>query len=263
VSRTIGVSESWVNALINTLTNYQRYILVIITSLFLTGGAIEATAKPPLFEAYKRTIVIDPGHGGNDIGARGPEGATEKAVTLNLARILATELEREYRVVLTRNDDYQVDLGRRTAAANHHNADLFISIHTGGSFVHSTSGLLIFHYYDFTEKPRAGGGSTSLRQQDNDSPISWDSVQSRYLEKSQILARMINTRLGGLSVIAESRVRGAPLAVLQGADMPAILIEIGFLTNPAEEKNFQDQRFLSDLAISIRRGINEYFLQKK
>jgi N-acetylmuramoyl-L-alanine amidase len=257
------MSENWVKILTNSLTNCQRCILVVITSLCLTGNPIEADAKQQLFEVYKKVIVIDPGHGGNDFGARGPDGTTEKAVTLNLARILTTELEGEYRVVMTRTDDYQVDLDKRTAAANHHKADLFISIHTGGSFVHSTTGILIFHYQDFTEKPQVRGRSTSIRGQDNDTPITWDRVQSRYLEKSQILARMINTRLSGLSVIEESRVQGAPLAVLQGADMPAVLIEIDFLTNPAAEKNFQDQHYLTDLAMALSRGIDEYFLQEK
>lgn len=261
MSRIIRPSESWVKTLTNTLTDCQRCIFVIITCLCLTGNPIAADAKQQLFETYKKVIVIDPGHGGSDFGARGPDGATEKAVALNLARFLATELEGDYRVVMTRTDDYQVDLATRTAAANHHKADLFISIHTGGSFVHSTTGILIFHYHDFTEKPQVRGRSTSNRGQDNDAPNLWDRVQSRYLEKSQILARIINTRLSGLSVIAESRVQGAPLAVLQGADMPAVLIEIGFLTNPAAEKNFRDQHYLTDLATALSRGIDDYFEQ--
>ena len=235
--------------------------MVVITSLFLTGLAIEAGARQQLFEAFKRVIVIDPGHGGNDFGARGPDGTVEKEVALWLARILAAELKREYRVVLTRSDDYQVDLVKRTATANHIKADIFISIHTAGSFVHSSSGILIFHYHDLIEKPQVRGSSTSIRPQDKNNPVLWDQVQNRYLAKSRTLASLLNDRLDDLSDIEEIRVQGAPLAVLKGADMPAILIEIGFITNPAEEKKFQDQRFLTDLATAISRGIDEFFEQ--
>ena len=244
-------------------THYQRVILVVIASFFLTGIANQAIAKQQLFEAYKRVIAIDPGHGGDESGANGPDGTTEKAVTLGLAQILATELKREYKVVLTRTDDYPVDIDERTALANHHKADLFISIHTGGSFVHSTSGILIYHYQDFSEDPQNRGENTPSRKQDKNTPILWDRVQSRYLEKSRVLAHLINTRLSGLSVVKESRVQGAPLLLLQGANMPSILIEIGYLTNPAEGKRLSDQQFLTELAKEISRGIDEYFEQEQ
>ncbi len=245
-------------------THYQRVILAVIACFFLTGIADEAVAKQQLFEAYKRVIAIDPGHGGNESGAKGPDGSTEKGVTLGLAQILATELQREYRVVLTRTDDYGVDLDTRTALANHHTADLFISIHTGGSFVHNTSGIRIYHYQNFAEDPRKRSEHDSItpgQGQDKTAPLLWDQVQSRYLEKSRVLARLLNTRLNDSSIDKESSIRGAPMLLLQGANMPAILIEIGYITNPAAEKQLKDQRFLIDFAKEIRRGIDEYFEQ--
>jgi len=242
------------------LQHYQHTILIVFAVIILSGNASEAVAKQQLFEAYKKVIVLDPGHGGDDeIGARGPEGTLEKTVTLNLARILAVELQRDYKVVLTRTDDYQVSLDNRTATANNLKADLFISIHTGGSLVHSTSGIIIYHYQTFSENARRQTADTSDRAEDTNAPILWDRVQNRYLEKSRNLAMMINARLSTLDAVKESRVAGAPLAVLQGANMPAILIEIGYLTNPGEEKNLCDQRFLTDLALAIRQGIDEYF----
>jgi len=241
--------------------HYQRLIFVVIASFFLTGIATKTIAKQQLFEAYKRVIAIDPGHGGDESGANGPDGTTEKAVTLNLAQILATELQREYKVVLTRTDDSQVDLDTRTALANHHKADLFISIHTGGSFVHSTSGILIYHYQDFSEDLSQQGEITSSQGHDKNTPILWNRAQSRYLEKSRILAGLINTRLNGLGEINNSRLQGAPLLLLQGANMPAILIEIGYLTNNAEQKKLNDQSYLTDLAREISRGIDEFFEQ--
>jgi len=227
-----------------------------MAGFFLTGIAGNAIAKQQLFEAYRRVIVIDPGHGGDEPGAVGPDSASEKAVTLNLAQLLAAELQREYKVALTRSDDSTLDLDQRTALANHHQADLFISIHTGGSFVHHTSGMAIYHYQDFSEAPPP-------HKPDKNTPILWDRAQTRHLAKSRELAGLIGTRLGRLEAVEERRIQGAPLLLLQAANMPAVLIEIGYLTNPAEGKKLSDQRFLTDLAREIRRAIDEYFEQER
>lgn len=244
-------------------THYQRVILVVIAGFFLTGMANEAIAKRQLFEDYNRVIAIDPGHGGDESGAQGPDGTTEKTVTLSLAQLLTAELQREYKVVLTRTDDSRVDLDKRTALANHHKAELFISIHTGGSFVHSTSGMFIYHYQNFTEDPRKRSDNALIQRQDKNTPILWDHAQDRHLEQSRVLARLINIRLNDSSIDKESSVQGAPLLLLQGANMPAVLIEIGYLTNPAEENQLQDQRFLTNLATEISRAIDEYFAQEQ
>jgi len=247
------------------LQNLQnRLIAVFAIAVFwvLCTGATQAPAKQPLFDGFKRIIVLDPGHGGHEFGARGPDGTLEKAVALTLARMIAAELEREYKVVLTRTDDYRVDLNNRAALANHLRANLFISLHTGGSFIHSTAGTIIYYYQNVSETPPTHEKNPSIRGEDKNTPIRWDHVQSRYQEKSRTLARMINTRLDTINSIKKIRIQGAPLAVLQGADMPAILIEVGYLTNPAEEKNLRDHRFLTDLTIEISRGINDFFSQK-
>ena len=246
----------------NVIETYcRRAILVVIAGFFLTNITGEAVAKRQLFEAYKRVIAIDPGHGGDESGAKGPDGVTEKGVTLSLARILTTELQREYRVILTRTDDNEVELDARTALANHYKADLFISLHTGGSFVHSTTGILIYHYQGFAEDPRKPSEKDWSRKQDKTAPLLWDQVQSRHLQKSRVLARLLNHRLKDSRLGKESRVLGAPVLLLQGANMPAILIEIGYISNSTEEKQLKDQRFLTDLAKAIRRGIDEYFKQ--
>ena len=106
------------------------------------GGAESPTAIP----AAPLTVVIDPGHGGGDVGARGPTGLTEKMVNLDLARQLASLLEPEFRVFLTRSDDYAVDLSQRAATANQSKADLLISIHTGSGFLHRTDGMRVYYY---------------------------------------------------------------------------------------------------------------------
>ena len=142
-------------------------------------------------------------------------------------------------------------------------ADLLISLHTGGSMVHSTSGIFIYHYQDFAGNPPKLYENKLSRAQDKTAPILWDQAQSRHLEKSRVLARLLNHRLNDSRLGKESRVLGAPVLLLQGANMPAILIEIGYLTNPAEGKRLSDQRFLTDLAKEISQGIDEYFEQEQ
>ena len=241
---------------------YRRPCLALIVSLLVISSTMPAIAKQTLFEAFKQIIVIDPGHGGQEFGARGPDGTLEKTVTLELARLLADDLGREYKVVLTRTDDYLVDLVNRTSLANHLNADVFISIHTGASFAHSTAGITLFFYQNFSKPDPGQNQNPSFVDQKHNKPILWKNVQSRYLKKSQSLARAIDSRLKNINS-NQSRIEGCPLAVLQGAAMPAVLIEVGYLTNPAEEKKLRDDRFMMDLAEQISKGIEDFFSQEQ
>jgi N-acetylmuramoyl-L-alanine amidase len=215
-----------------------------------------------LFEAFKSVIVIDPGHGGQDFGAKGSDGTLEKAVTMALARLIASQLEPEFKVVLTRTDDYQVELHDRTSLANHLKADIFISIHTGAGFVHSTTGTLIYYYQNFSQ-PDAGRGQGPVpADSDSKSSILWKNIQTGYIEQSRTLARAIDDRLKPITAV-QSRTEGSPLAVLQGAAMPAVLIEVGYLTNPAQEKKLSDIRFLTEFAEQIRLAIEDFIEQNK
>ncbi len=250
-----------INALNTCLQNFQRWVvpfLIMLIFLFLGAGALPAVTRPPLFDAYRRIIVLDPGHGVRELGARGADGTTEKAVALELAQQIAAELQKNYKVTLTRTDDYHVDLDNRTALANHLKADVFISFHTGGSFVYSTAGPIVYYYQNVSKTSPARGKNPALQGEDKNFPIPWDRIQNSYLERSRILGGIISSRLSTVDSIKKVRVRGAPLAVLQGAHMPAILIEAGYLTNPAEEKNLRNHRFLADLATEISRGIEDF-----
>ncbi|MGB5748317.1 MAG: N-acetylmuramoyl-L-alanine amidase [Desulfobacterales bacterium] len=241
-----------------TVVQFNRHVYwAMILGLLFFGNGAQAIARQPLFESFKRIIVIDPGHGGQEFGAKGPDGTLEKTVTLELARLIASELEPEFKVVLTRTDDYQVDLDNRTSLANHLKADIFISIHTGGSFAHSTTGTSIYFYQDFSKPDSVLEQPPSPTDRTRNEPIFWKNVQSSHLSKSRELARTIDDHLKVITAI-QSRVEGYPLAVLQGAAMPAILIEAGYLTNPAEEKNLRDNRFLMDFAEQIRMGIEDF-----
>ncbi len=249
-------------ALQGVLNNRKLISFVVLAGLILVAVPAKAAGKQKLFEAYKQVIVLDPGHGGGDPGARGPNGTLEKTVALALARILATELESQYHVVLTRSDDYQVDIDTRTAQANHLKAALFISLHTGGSFVHRTTGATVFFYQAFPNESASGPPSPAPGSRKAGAPRLWEDLQKRHVETSRILAGLINNRLNRLENIAPSKVQGAPLAVLQGADMPAVLIEPGYLTNPAEEEKLRDRHYLMALATAIRRGIEDFLARK-
>ena len=256
--------EKRTNVLKTCSQNFQHGVVPILGVLILwslSTGAPPVLAKQPLFEAYMPIVVLDPGHGGLENGARGADGTTEKAVALELAELIATELQRDYKVALTRSDDYYVDLDNRTALANHLKADVLISLHTGGSFVYSSAGPIIYYYQD-ASNPSSGRGQNPVMEGENENmSTQWHRVQGSYLEKSRILARVISSRLSTMNSLKNIRVQGAPLSVLQGAQMPAILIEVGYLTNPAEEKNLRNNRFLTDVAVKISRGIEDFLSQ--
>ena len=207
----------------------------------------------------KKLIVIDPGHGGYDTGAQGPEGNLEKTTTLSFVLMLADELGEKYRLHLTRADDYRLEIPGRTAVANHLNADLFISIHAGGSFLHKASGISIFYYNEISDPARATETESSARTEAGDTQISWNHIQNRHKTTSSVAAQLIRRRLLDSVKPNKIRIHSAPLMVLKGADMPAILIEIGYLTHPAEEKKLQDSKALSELAKSISKGIDDFF----
>ena len=243
-----------------TLSNrdLHRALGVIFAILMIFAGRSLTDAKEPLFDAFKPVIVLDPGHGGEDSGARSSDGTSEKAVALKLAQLIANELYRDVKVVLTRKDDYGVDLSKRTALANQLNAALFVSLHCGGSFVHSTAGTLVYYYQDLREKQENNEEKHFNTDIDRQAGVPWDQVQNAHVNDSRRLAHAIKARISKLESIKKCKVQGAPLAVLKGANMPAILLEVGYLTNPSDEKALRDQKFLIDLAQEISKGIEDF-----
>jgi N-acetylmuramoyl-L-alanine amidase len=238
-------------------------VIILLLFMMLAHPAIaEAKSNKLNFQIQKKTIVIDPGHGGYDKGAKGPDGTFEKNVTMELARVLAAELEKTYKVILTRTDDYWIDILKRTAMANHLNADMFISIHTGGSFLHQASGISLYYYEKVSTsalmletESMEGTKSSNFKER-------WSNVQGRHQKNSKIFAERILNSLKkkiGKTVEYNTEIQGAPLMVLEGADTPAILIEIGYITNPKEEKSLNDINVLSDIAKKIKNGIDDFF----
>ncbi len=247
------------SACYNPFSIKGRCLLIFLGILLICPGTLEANLKKPVFAKQKKTIVLDPGHGGHDKGALGPDGTFEKNVTLDLARMLATELNNTYRVILTRTDDYFLNIPSRTSMANHVKADLFISIHSGGSFLHQASGITLYFFKEILESTLTPNidPSRPFKEINNRSP--WSNIQNRHQASSKILAQLMLNRINEQTIFKKSEILDAPLMVLEGADMPAVCLEIGYITNPAEEKSLQDISVLSNIAQGIRNGIDNFF----
>jgi N-acetylmuramoyl-L-alanine amidase len=205
---------------------------------------------PPLLDLVPpgalRTVVIDPGHGGTDTGARGPGGGLEKAVTMGVARRLKGALEARLgvRVILTRDGDQVVGLDERAAVANNNKADLFISLHANASVRPAANGAEVF-YHSLAEYgddalraatgpreslPVFGGGSRDI------DVVQWQLAQARHIELSGLVARMLEGALRARVTMSPRALQQAPFRVLVGANMPAVLVEMGFMTNAEQEK---------------------------
>ena len=190
-----------------------------------------------------RTIAIDPGHGGDDEGVKSGDGAKEKNLTLEVARRIKSVIEARLglRVLLTRDDDRSVPVDERTSVANNNKADLFISLHANGSMRPATSGAAI--YVAAFDKdaaqasagggervPTFGGGSREIEL------VPWDFAQTRHLDQSAAFAGLLKQAFHDRVPLAARPVDRAPLRVLESANMPAVLVELGYLTNPEQAK---------------------------
>ncbi len=212
-----------------------------------------------------RTIAIDPGHGGADEGAHGPEGTREKDVTLSVAQRLRTLLERSMgvRVILTRTGDTVVALDRRAAIANNDRADLFISLHANSALRDVVTGAEVYYLSideygqeareladrDGRYLPVSGGG---IREID---VIPWEMAQARHLTPSADLAAFVSSELGRRVPLSPRPLQQAPFRVLVGANMPAILVEMGFISNPEQELQMTQPDFQTRVAEAIVAGV--------
>lgn len=242
----------------------NRKIRCLYAALTLVLALMTGLADASLYwEQYesagrKRTIAVDPGHGGYDTGGIGAGGSCEKEITLRVAQALAEELQADYHVVLTRNGDYQVALTQRASIANSKASDLFISIHAGGSCRHAMDGWSIFFFKEPEQKGIELRADRTQGTPQVGSPVQWDIVCSRHQKESRTLAGCIKNQLSGHPDIQEVAIDGAVLRGLEGLGMPAIIIETGYLTNPETEKQLNDPTFLTDIARRIKQGIDIY-----
>jgi N-acetylmuramoyl-L-alanine amidase len=214
------------------------------------------------------TIVIDPGHGGKDIGASGPGGMQEKDVTLAIANKLAVALATKLgaRVILTREDDSVVSLDQRTAVANQYKADLFLSVHLNAAPVKGAHGsevyFLSLEASDELAKKAAesenASGSASAGTQGDLKLILWDLAQQEYLKESDRFAQSIQEEMNALAGIQNRGIKQAPFKVLVGATMPAALVEVAFISNPDEEAKLRSEQFQNTVVEALTRAVQRY-----
>jgi N-acetylmuramoyl-L-alanine amidase len=213
-----------------------------------------------------RTIVIDPGHGGREVGAVGPNGLLEKDITLTIARKLAAALSSKVgaRVVLTRDDDSVVSLDQRTALANQYKADLFLSVHLNAAVVKDAKGsetyFLSLEASDELARKAAEAEnvSTTPNPTADLNLILWDLAQQAYIEESSRFAQSIQEEMNAATAVANRGVKQAPFKVLVGATMPAALVEVGFISNPEEEAKLQTEAFQTLMVESLTRAVQKY-----
>jgi N-acetylmuramoyl-L-alanine amidase len=227
---------------------------------------------PPLLDIAPagslRTVAIDAGHGGTEDGAKGPDGTLEKDVTLSVARRLKAALEARLglRVILTRDADETVGLDERAAVANNNKADLFVSLHANASVRPSAAGAEVFYlgleeYGERAQRvasgdsealPVFGGGSRDIEV------IPWEMAQARYIEQSAVLAQMVEAALREHVAMSPRAIQQAPFRVLVGANMPAVLVEMGFITNPGQEKQLASDGFQTSTVQALVDAIVRY-----
>jgi len=230
--------------------------LVLIVIFCLPAAYAQESYRQP---KNKRTIVLDPGHGGRDSGATGHENLVEKNILMAFARAMTERLKTSYRVILTRKDDYQVSLFDRTAMANHHQADLFISIHAGAGYRSNPRGLSVFYYEGNTGQSAGTSFQDELRAEISQTIQPWEQQRSHFASKSRYFIELLKKRLSTEYQDLEFFSGSAPLVVLAGARMPAVLLEIGYVTNPMDAKALNDDAWRVKLAGHICDAIDDFF----
>ena len=245
----------------------------------LIGTQTEAAPAPPVPAAPQpppevppaltppasaiRTIAIDPGHGGEDDGVRGAQGTKEKDLVLAVARRVKGVIEGRLgiRVLLTRDDDRNIPLDDRTALANNNKADLFISLHANASVRRSTAGAIVFlAAFDDSDTeaagpapgervPTFGGGLRDIEL------VPWNLAQTRHLTQSGEFATILEQQLRNRVPLSVHPIDRAPLRVLESANMPAVLLEMGFLSNAEQEKQLTVDVFQAGVAQSIYEAV--------
>ncbi len=234
--------------------------------------SVPRTARPPSERLI--TIAIDAGHGGEDPGARGRKGTLEKHVTLAIAQKLKERIDNEpnMRAVLTRDGDFFIPLHMRVAKARRVRADLFVSIHADAFVKPSANGSSVFA---LSESGATSAAARWLAKQENDADLIGgvnlgikdpylkqtllDLSQTASINDSLKLGKAVLQEMGGINRLHKNYVEQAGFAVLKAPDIPSILIETAFISNPDEEKKLKNPAYQNKMADAIFTGIKRYF----
>lgn len=226
------------------------------------------TSAPATLSRGMQTIIIDPGHGGDDVGVKGAGGLEEKQLTLDVARRVRGLIESRLglRVILTRDEDKNVTLDERAATANNSKAGLLVSLHANGAPSPTPSGAEIF--FDRLDRdgeaarraaeegsislPIIGGGNRVIEI------IPWDLAQARYVDDSQVLAGVLEEELRKVVPMSQRPKQQAPMRLLSAANMPAALVEMAYLTNGPQEMQANTDGFKNGVAQAIFSAITRF-----
>ncbi|MFT4938634.1 MAG: N-acetylmuramoyl-L-alanine amidase [Paraglaciecola sp.] len=223
-------------------------------------------------------IVIDAGHGGEDPGSIGPAGSYEKNITLEIAKLLANKInsERGMQAIMTRTGDYYILPNRRPAMAREHKADLFVSIHADAFTTPQPHGASVWvlsvrrantelgRWMEKTERHSEllGGAAEVIQDTANERYLTQallDMSMDHSMTTSYNLGRLVIRELKSITKLHKKSPQAASLAVLTSPDIPSILVETGFISNPKEEKNLNWATYRSSLANSIFSALKEHF----
>jgi N-acetylmuramoyl-L-alanine amidase len=232
-----------------------------------------ARAAPSL-PARMITIAIDPGHGGEDPGARGKNGTWEKNVTLAISRKLKERIDQEpnMRAIMMRDGDYFMSLGARVVKARRARADLFVSVHADAFTRPDAHGSSVFA---LSERGATSAAANWLARKENEADLIGgvnldvpdpylkqtllDLSQTATINDSLKLAKAVLSEVGGINRLHKNHVEQAGFAVLKSPDIPSILVETAFITNPDEERRLNNDAYQTKMAEAIFTGIRRYF----
>lgn len=219
-------------------------------------------------------VAVDAGHGGEDPGARGRGGTYEKNVTLAIAKKLKARIDQEpnMRAVLVRDGDYYIPLQMRVQKARRVNADLFVSVHADAFVKPHARGSSVFA---LSERGATSAAARWLAKRENDADLIGgvnldvpdpylkqtllDLSQTAQINDSLKLAKAVLSELGGINTLHKPQVEQAGFAVLKSPDIPSILVETAFISNPDEEKRLKNDAYQSKMAEAMFAGIKRYF----
>lgn len=240
-----------------------------------TSFSPPVASKPEKMQLKRMvTIVIDPGHGGEDSGAIGARGSKEKDVVLSIGKRLKAKIEQQpnMRVVMTRNADFFVPLGTRVQKARAVQADLFISIHADAFVQPSARGSSVFVLSEkgasstaarwLAKRENAADliGGVNIKKHDRQlASVLLDLSTTAQINSSMKLGNAVLSEMGGINKLHKGSVEQASFAVLKAPDIPSILVETAFISNPEEEAKLNDDAHQDRVADAIMNGVKKYF----
>ena len=252
----------------------HRLVIDMVAAATPAEPARTVVSAPATTEGREVVVAVDAGHGGDDPGAIGASGTYEKRITLKVAQLLAERIDAEpgMRAVLIRDDDTFIPLPRRFQKAREQKADLFVSIHADAALNRSARGSSVYmlstrgasneaaRYLAERENRADLVGGVSLSDKDNMlAAVLLDLSQGATLEASALAAEQVLASLTRMGKAHKRYVERANFVVLRSPDVPSLLVETGFISNPDEEKKLNDSKHRARLAEAVMFGIRDYF----